>query len=490
MVQIGTIEYEAKVTGASDAKQKTDDLQESQEELAETSEKSASGMNRFAGTLSTTSDEQSSAARQTGILRHGITLLSGAVVGVVGKFVAFSGILGKAVAGVKALGVVLIGTKFGIFALAGAIGFALGLIGVWILKTSGILGKVRQLGRWVGNDLPDHIRSGVSTARSIFLGAWESITEGFRFITGGISSIFWGTVDRIVGAGEWAHDRITGVFSGIASFGKDSWEFIESTADRFIGDSVDIVRSGLVKGEESVTWAFGRVESVGETAWGVVETSIDTVIGLVEDAVDEVKNFVSQLGELHDAALDIGDLDDDFGGGSGSGSRSPSSDLGGMSTGGLTDSLMNVGRHTGEGALIGGAAGSFAPGIGTLKGGLIGGGIGLAAGVEDETGIVSGTASRAKSATSSVKDRVPGLQSGGRVDETGFAQVHEGEQFLSSGLVDQITNGDTIRVDELSITIRADSFDPSDLSRRDVEQLADELTRAMGRKTSNIAGTR
>lgn len=91
------------------------------------------------------------------------------------------------------------------------------------------------------------------------------------------------------------------------------------------------------------------------------------------------------------------------------------------------------------------------------------------------------------------------FQSGGMVPETGPAFLHEGEAVLPKPLVDAVTSGaggggdgggTTIEFGDVILNVDGGAFDPTDLSRRDVDKLADRLVEAMGRKTSNIAGTR
>ena len=410
MVQIGTIEYEARVTGAADAKSQTDDLQQSQEDLGETAESSASSLNNFSGTVETTGDRSSQTNRQTGIFDHSLRLLGstshfvgGALLGMAGKIgivgtaikgatlavgvlkgafagLTLKGVLGSVVGGLKAGAAWLAAGSAGALAFAGVIGAGIGLLGAWILHTTGALAAVQRFGAWVGEVLPDWVRDGLLQIISLVAGPLAALGG---FIIGTFEGGFGEgiarareVVDIFVGAWERQIGRVV-------DFGERSWERLTSGAERM---------------KNRVTGFFGDIQ---DAATGTVRSGFNAV---VPDSVSI-----------------------------------PSVTL---------------------------SAPSWAGGMSTTIGGQ--------------------------------SIDLPQLSVGGMIENTGAAVVHEGEAVIPEPIVSAAERagggngggGGGFTVEDLTLIINADSFDPSDLSRRDVEELADRLVRAMGKKTSKIAGTR
>ena len=388
MVQIGTIEYEAKVVGAREAKAQTDDLQESQEDLGEASESSASSMNSFAGTVEGAGSQSARTGRQTTVLDHSVRLLAstavfagGTLAGLAGKVgilavamkggaiavgilkgalagLTLGGIAGAVVGGLASLATWFAAGSAGAIAFAGALGFGLGVLGVWALEATGALDAVRDFGAFVGNVLPDWVRDGLLQVLSITVGP-------------------------------------------LAAFGA----FIAGT-----------VRGGFSEGFEDAR----QVVDIFAGAW---ERQIDRIAGAFESTIDDMLakwDLFSSVGSTMFRA-------------------------GWNRTVPATVSLPSVsvaGREFGGGTI-----------------------------------------------------RLPQLQTGGMVRETGAAVVHSGEAVIPEPIVNAATRGGgggggDVNVDELRVVINADSFDPSDMSRGDIRKFADRLTRELGKQTTSRAGTR
>jgi len=411
MVQIGEITYRAKVTGADDAKKKTDDLQESQEDLAETSDESASAMNGFAGTVTSSGDSSERSAQSVGVMDTATRLLAstatfaaGSLTGLAGKIVgvssvsaAASGALGTLttwLSGLTLSGVVgsvtgafssfagwLAAGSAGALAFAGAIGAGIGLLGVWILKVTGALGAVKDFGAWVGNVLPDWVNDGILQIISLVAGPLAAL-GGF----------------------------IVGTFEG--GFGEGIARARE-TVDIFLG-----------------AWErqIGRIVNFGENAWD----------SITQGAMNMKNDVVGFFGDIEDAATN--------------------QVRAGFNA--VVPSSVNIPSVTLS-------APDWAGGMSTTIGG---GSINL-----------------------------PQLNTGGMIEQTGAAIVDRGEAVIPEPIVSAAEQdggggggGGDVQIDVGGITLQVDGaeFDPSDLSRREVEDLADRLVRAMGKKTSNIAGTR
>jgi hypothetical protein len=92
---------------------------------------------------------------------------------------------------------------------------------------------------------------------------------------------------------------------------------------------------------------------------------------------------------------------------------------------------------------------------------------------------------------------LPQLQTGGMIEQAGIAQVHQGEAVIPSPIVDAAESGGggggggdtTVEVSSINIDVSGE-FDPSDVSRRDLDSLASRLVDLIGDKTNRRAGVR
>lgn len=410
MVQIGTIEYNAKVTGAGEAQSKTEELQRTQQGLAEASEESAASMNGFAGTVEGMAGESERAGRQTSVLDNSVrvftstlTFGAGAVASYVGKITGLSGVaagaagamgsLKAALSGLTLSGVVgsvvgaakgfvgwLAAGSAGALAFAGAIGFGLGLLGTWVLKTTGALKAVKGFGTWVRNSLPAWVSDGI--LQMISLVATPLATFG-AFIIGTFEGGFSQGIKRakqVLGIFEGAWNRQLTRIGNIADRG---WSRI-STGAKNLKDDVVGYFSGLASGAAS--------------------------------------NFKAGFNSVIPSTISIPSVT--IGGGSIAGQDIPSATIGGQ----------NI--------------------------------------------------------------SLPRLRTGGTIEESGAAVVHEGEAVIPEPLVSAArTGGDgggsnVTNIESVSVTIDAADFDPSNMSRRELESFADRVAKAIGKKTNASAGVR
>jgi len=407
MVQIGTIEYEAKVTGVAEAKQNANDLADSQEEVASSSRNAAASGSFLAGVLGTVSSQEEEAGEEadrtstkTKILSSSLFFLGSTAVGTAGELLGLQGALGLARAGAGRLvgalsGLTLSGVvgsvtsavsgfvswlaagSAGALALAGAIGFALGVLGVWILQVTGALDAVRGFGQYVGNVLPASVRDGLLMMISVAAGPLAAFGA---FITG--------TLEGGFDEGFRRAREVLNIFVGV-------WERSFDRAGRVIGD----LRS-------RVTTEFGNIKSdvqgfvgdIGDTAGDIVKAGFNA-------AVPSNVNIPSVTLSAPDWA-------------------------GGMSK--------------------------------TIGGGSI---------------------------------NLPQLQVGGMVEQTGAAVVHKGESVIPEPLVNAAQGGggggggDTTQIGTIEVHISGE-FDPSNLSRRDLDRLASKIDDAIGKRTNTRAGVR
>lgn len=410
MVQIGTIEYEARVTGVAEAKQNAADFADTQEDVAESSERAAASGGFLAGVLGLVAnreedagDEADNANTKTDLLSSSLFFLGTTAVGTVAKLTGLSGILGTvagaagtvrtALAGLTLSGVVgsvtsaisgfvswLAAGSAGALALAGAIGFGLGVLGVWVLQVTGALDAVRNFGSFVGSVLPGWVRDGLLQMVSLAAGPLAAFGA---FITG--------TLEGGFDEGFARAREVLNIFAG-------AWQRNFDRAARIVGEfKNDVV--GYFSGLLSDARTFGS-----------------RIAG----------TFSRQISGMGDAAA---------------------------------QSARNAWNSTVPGRINFPSA--------TIAGNTIGGG-----GID-----------------------IPRLQVGGMVDETGIAVVHEGESVIPEPLTSAARGGGggdgggSTVIERIVVNISGD-FDPTNMSKRDVERLADRIDAAIGKNTNTRAGVR
>lgn len=212
--------------------------------------------------------------------------ISGAIFGLEGPLGTFVGLLSTAVAVgtplvaiLSRLGLVsftlsgilsglvgwVSGLVSGTLALPAALGAIIGLFGVWVLETLGVLDAVRNLGRWVANQLPGFVRDGILTIIGIFAGPL-AVIGGFvtGFIEGGFEEGFERArevIDTFIGAAvrlfRPVADLIMGLFDTLRNIASQTWDAIVEVSMNLLGFDRQQFESG-----QSQTVSFPGFPSV------------------------------------------------------------------------------------------------------------------------------------------------------------------------------------------------------------------------------------
>lgn len=214
-VNVGTLVWNAKVQGAGRANEKVKSMNESVEKTGQQTERTDAKLGFITGTLLTLGSTVSGLIlRWTGLAA--ILRTAGTVIGGIVPFL--TGVATWLAAG-----------SAGALALAGAMGAAIGLFGVWILEVTGVLDAVRAFARWVGSNLPAAVTDGLLAVISIFAG-FLAVLGGF--VTGFVQGTMQGgfvegirqgvqqagkVLDIFVGAWERTIARVTDLASGLGT---------------------------------------------------------------------------------------------------------------------------------------------------------------------------------------------------------------------------------------------------------------------------------
>lgn len=408
MVQIGTIEYEARVTGVAEAKKNAQEFADTQYEAADASEEAASSGGILAGTLSTLSGETEEAGRESDraagrsrILSSALFFLTGTAGGAIAKMTGLAGAIALAKKGAALLTGVLslsglagafatlqgLGAGFvswlaagsvGALAFGAAIGAGIGYLGAWILHVTGALDAIGNFGAFVRDVAPDWVADGILQILSVTVGPLAAL-GGF----------------------------IIGTFEGGFS-------------------------EGVARAQEVVDIFVG--------SW---QRQIDRVVGIADDAWSRIRTGAS---DLRDRVESI------FG------------DIGGAIEGKVRSGFNAAVPSSVDIPSVTLSAPDWAGGMSTTIGGQ--------------------------------SLDLPQLDVGGRIQEDGAAVVHKGEAVIPEPIVSAAERaegggggGGGGVIENLTIELNGE-FDPTNVTRRDLEELARKVDDVLGGRTNRRAGTR
>lgn len=183
----------------------------------------------------------------------GFTLAIGTLAGLLaGLQMLFSGTFVATLAG-KAVGAI-VGSTVAVFAFAAAVGLIIGLIGVWILKVTGVLDWVGRLGSALGSILGPEITDLALTIGTLLTGGMLPLIAAFgAFITGVLEGGFPEGVRRAKKVLSIFGDAISNTISNALSWGSDFIDkFLQGIKNK-IGD-VESLASDI---KDSVAGALG-----------------------------------------------------------------------------------------------------------------------------------------------------------------------------------------------------------------------------------------
>mgnify|MGYP000173219438 CR=1 FL=1 len=318
--------------------------------------------------------------------------------------------------------------------------------GVWILEITGVLDWIGSLGEMLSVELPGWARDGLLAVIGLFAGPL-AVVGGFivGFIRGGFDEAF-------AKAGQ-----VVDIFFG--SF-KRTFGRMAAFATRVLN------RISAFFGQLK-TWAINQLQAIGRFAigiWSGIQSRASNFVGgigqfftdIKETAVSEMNNIVDTAeGIPGDVASALGDL------GSGLGNKFA------QLWNGIIPAQVGLDPVTLPTVTIdAGPLGSADIGGQTVFGG--------------------------------VSFDMPQLQTGGVVGKTGVAEVHEGEVVGQPGALIEAAGlaaptggggGGDVTVESIEVSLDGD-FDPSDVSRRELERLAERLVDLIGDKTNRRSGVR
>lgn len=399
-------------------------------------------MNRFAGTVETGGDNAGDAAQSVGVMDTATRLL-----GSTASFVA--GSLGG-----------LAGRIVGITGVSAAASGALSTLTGWLsgLTLSGVVGSVTGAISGFAGWLAAGSAGALAFAGAIgaglgLLGVWVLEVTG--------------ALDAVKRFGAWVGNQLPGsvrdgllqIISIVAGPLAALGGFIVGTLEGGFGEGVRRAREviGIFVG----AWKrnINRIVQVGQAGWNRIKQG---VAGLRSRAISEVRNIQNFASNSWSRIT--------------SGAQSMKQKVVGF-FGDIGTAATNQFRS---------GFNSVVPSSIDIPSVTIGGG--TIAGQDIPSATIGG---------GSIS--LPQLQTGGMIEESGAAVVHEGEAVVPEPIVSAAESGGgggggggdvTVEVGQIVLEVSDPGFDPSDLSRSEIKDLADRISRALGQKTSSVAGTR
>lgn len=346
MAEVGELTWIAEIKEIADAKRDAEDMNEGLGGLADQARESESAMDEVGESSGSAGLEFLNLNRTTGFLIGILSLLGGELFLLVARFTGvtagartlirvmkeligwiaaggLSGAIGTATGLLKGFIGWLAAGSAGALGFAAAIGVVLGLIGVWILKTTGILDAIRELGAMLADSLPGWARDALLAVISIFAGGLAILGAMIvGFMDGGLSEAFARGEEVLdIFAGAWGR-----LFERVRKLWDDFKSDLVSGAEGLAGDI-----SGALGGTIRAAWnavvpsevRIGSVEVAGKT---ITEGfTIDLPQLQSGGMIEETGAFVGHEGEMvlpADVSRAVIDAIRGIGGGGGSAAAS------------------------------------------------------------------------------------------------------------------------------------------------------------------------
>lgn len=272
MAEVGELTWIAEIQEIADAKRDAEQMNEGLEGLADQARETEEAMDGVGDSSGGLSDSFGGLGRNAGFLVGGLSLLGGELLllilrmaGVQTGALTLIGALKGLYAWVAAGGITgaistllgyastfigwLAAGSAGALAFAAAIGVVVGLIGVWILKITGVLDWIGQLGAMLGEALPGWARDALLAVISIFAG-------GLAVLGGVILGFMEGGLQGAIERGS----QVLQIFAG--AWGR-LWKGVKQTASEFIGDIVGMLQGF---GEDAAEYVTGAARGIWNAA--------------------------------------------------------------------------------------------------------------------------------------------------------------------------------------------------------------------------------
>lgn len=331
MAEVGELTWIAEIQEVANAKREADAMSEDLEDLAEVARETDQAMDQVGESTGDASGSFSDLGSQGGLLGGvlglvagsvmqlvinltGLSSASAAVTGAISTLAGWLGLSGglsglMATASAYASGFVgwLAAGSAGALAFAAALGAVIGLFGVWILKITGVLDWIGQLGSALADSLPGWATDSILVLISIFAGGL-AVLGGviLGFMEGGLS----GAIDKgaevlMIFADAWARLGKT-IASGAADLKDDLFEWAGNLVSG-VSDGLTGAFDGFMIGMDN-TWeaAVELKEDMIQWASGLAGDITDTVNGAFTGAWNAVVPDSLDIPEISIGGQEIG----------------------------------------------------------------------------------------------------------------------------------------------------------------------------------------
>lgn len=195
-----------------------------------------------------------------------------------------SAILGTVVSWIQVGASALVGFVSGSLTLAATLGALLGVLGVTALEMTGVLDIVRNLGAWIGNELPASVRDGFTTIVGLTGGILVGTVGGM--ITGFVSGYLEGGLSEGINRAVSNAQKVLDIFA------------------RAWGNSIDNVMGFIADfTSDLLDWASGLAEDA--YTWGVdfIKGFLNGVLSFAGDVVQAVEDVINGILDVINATI-------------------------------------------------------------------------------------------------------------------------------------------------------------------------------------------
>lgn len=293
MAEVGELTWIAEIKEIAKSKKSAEEMSDGLEGLADQARETDEAVEQVGDSSGSLSDSFGSLGTQSGFVSGALGLLGSGLMLLVGQFTSASTATGAMAGALKGLygwlaggglsGVIATASGYvssfigwlaagsaGALAFAAALGAAIGLFVVWIMKITGVLDWIGSLGEALGTKLPGWARDGTLAVISIFAGALALLGAMIiGFMEGGLQ----GAIERgeevlQIFGGAWER-----LFSGIMDKAGEFKSDIISWGEGIATDLSDVI-TGVVTG----AWNAAVPDTIEIPEVGIGGQSIGTTI--------------------------------------------------------------------------------------------------------------------------------------------------------------------------------------------------------------------
>lgn len=325
MAEVGSLDWAVNLKEAAESKKEVQEMASEFEETADVARDADEAIGQMDETTGSLGDSFGRTRQQGGQMTGMLSLISTGFLSLIGTVTGLTGImasLSAAWATLIGFGGTLagwlgtlagLGSGFiawmaagsaGALAVAAGIGALIGILAVFVLEMTGVLDAAGDLGAWLGNKLPAMARDGLIALISIVAGPLAVIGAailGFvrGTLDGGLMEGFrrsWQYIKDIMNVFGGAWKRL---INGLIQVGADFITWIGNWSGNFYNKLKSSLSNALTAGQEFGENIVSKITSFGgdmlSAGKGLINEFVDGIKQVADEPVDTVENVVDNV---------------------------------------------------------------------------------------------------------------------------------------------------------------------------------------------------